>query len=31
MELRKDCELVEVVYKNDDKKAVLTFLDEEQG
>lgn len=31
MELRKDCELVEVVFKNDEKKAVLTFLDEEQG
>lgn len=31
MDLRKDCVLQEVVYKNDDKKVVLTFLDLEQG
>lgn len=29
--LRKDCVLEEVVYKNEGKKAVLTFLDLEQG
>ena len=29
--LRKDLELVEVVYKNDNKKAVLRFLDMEAG
>lgn len=31
MDLRKDCELVEVVYQNDNKKAVMTFLDVENG
>ncbi len=31
MELRKDLELIEVVYENDDKKAILRFLDEENG
>lgn len=30
-DLRKDCELVEVVYQNDNKKAVMTFLDVENG
>lgn len=29
--LRKDLELVEVVYKDDNKKAVLRFLDMEAG
>lgn len=29
--LREDLELIEVVYQNDNKKAVLTFLDEEEG
>lgn len=31
MDLRKDCELVEVRYENNNKKAVLTFLDQEKG
>ena len=31
MELKKDLELVEVVYENDNKKATLTFLDTEAG
>lgn len=31
MELRKNCELIEVVYQNKDKKAVLTFLDVDHG
>lgn len=31
MDLRKDLELIEVVYKNESKKAVLTFLDTEKG
>lgn len=31
MDLRKDCELVEVRYENNGKKAVLTFLDQEKG
>lgn len=31
MNLRKDCELVEVTYQNEKKKAVLTFLDRENG
>ncbi len=31
MELLKDLELVQVVYENSDKKAVLTFLDRERG
>lgn len=31
MELRKDLELIEVEYRNEMKKAVLTFLDEEKG
>ena len=31
MDLRKDCELVEVEYQNDKKKAVMTFLDIENG
>ncbi len=30
MELRKDLELVNVEYENDNKKAVLTFLDRER-
>lgn len=29
--LRKDLELVQVVYENSNKKAVLKFLDEENG
>lgn len=29
--LREDLELIEVVYENDNKKATLTFLDEEKG
>lgn len=31
MELLKDLELIEVAYENDNKKAILTFLDAEQG
>lgn len=31
MDLRENLELIEVVYENDNKKAVLTFLDPEQG
>ena len=31
MELRKDCSLIEVAYKNEGQKAILTFLDMEQG
>lgn len=31
MDLRKDCELIEVAYESEGKKAVLTFLDEEKG
>lgn len=31
MEIRLNCELIEVTYENEGKKAVLTFLDEEQG
>ena len=31
MELRKNCELIEVAYENEGKKAILTFLDEENG
>lgn len=31
MELRKDLELIEVAYENDDKKAILRFLDEDNG
>lgn len=31
MELRKNCELIEVSYEKDRKKAVLTFLDKENG
>lgn len=31
MELREQLELIEVVFENDNKKAVLTFLDEERG
>lgn len=31
MELLKGLELIEVNYENDNKKAVLTFLDEERG
>lgn len=31
MELRENCVLVEVVYKNENQKAVLTFLDQAQG
>lgn len=31
MELLKDLELVEVTYENSNKKAVMTFLDEEHG
>lgn len=31
MELRKDCELVEVMYNDTRSKATLTFLDEELG
>lgn len=31
MSLRKDLELIEVVYKNERKKVVLTFLDIEMG
>lgn len=30
MEIRKDLELVSVEYENNDKKAVLTFLDRER-
>lgn len=30
MEIRKDLELVEVAYENDNKKAVMTFLDTER-
>ena len=29
--LRKDLELIEVVYSNENKKAVMTFLDVENG
>lgn len=29
--LREDLELIEVVYENENKKATLTFLDEEKG
>lgn len=29
--LRKDLELIEVVYQDEGKKAILTFLDEENG
>jgi cell division protein FtsI/penicillin-binding protein 2 len=29
--LRKDLELIEVVYNNDNKKATMTFLDVENG
>lgn len=31
MELRENLALIEVEYQNDNKKAVLTFLDEENG
>lgn len=31
MELREKLALIEVEYQNDNKKAVLTFLDEENG
>lgn len=31
MELRENCELVEVVYKNENEKAVMTFLDVDHG
>jgi hypothetical protein len=30
MELRKGLELVSVEYENNDKKAVMTFLDAER-
>ena len=30
MELRENLALIEVEYQNDNKKAVLTFLDEEK-
>ena len=31
MDLREQCELVEVTYQDENQKAILTFLDEEQG
>lgn len=31
MDLRENCELIEVAYESEGKKAVLTFLDEEKG
>lgn len=31
MELRQQCELIEVKYASNDKKAILTFLDDELG
>ena len=31
MELLKDLELVQVVYENEGKKAIMTFLHEEAG
>lgn len=31
MEIRENLELIEVSYENDNKKAILTFLDTERG